>query len=67
MNDTQTETQPQLGTGGGLVKPVHIVALVAGKPADQALCGYLWDRIHVQHNGEICQECVDELRRRGRG
>ncbi len=35
-----------------------------GNATDQCLCGYLWDQLHVPHNGSICQECVDVLRRR---
>ena len=30
-----------------------------GEPAQTALCGYVWDRLNVQHNGQICQECVE--------
>lgn len=48
-------------SGGGTAKPErHIVENERdGTPKDEALCGYLWDRINVEHNGEICQKCVD--------
>lgn len=49
-------------------RPRHIVELDAqGQPTDKCLCGYLWDQVFVSHNGEICQECIDELKRRGLG
>jgi len=49
-------------------RPNHIVELDdEGRPTDQCLCGHLWDRAFVKHDpeGGICQECVEELRRRG--
>ncbi|MDC3379483.1 hypothetical protein OAX78_04295 [Planctomycetota bacterium] len=72
MSDTHTitETQPRLGAGTGnkIGNLRHYVELdKAGKPTDQCLCGHLWDRLHVRHNGDICQPCVDELKRRGHG
>jgi hypothetical protein len=66
--EDQTQTLPELSTGSGQRKARlrHIVKLdAAGKPTDACLCGYLWDRVFVAHNGEICQACVDEMRRRG--
>lgn len=68
--ETTTETKPKLddgtGTGDGLMR--HIVELDAeGKPTDQCLCGHLWDRVFLKHGTEICQKCVDELKRRGHG
>lgn len=46
----------------------HYVELDArGRPTDKTLCGYLWDQLHVPHNGTICMECVEELRRRRQG
>ena len=72
MSDTKTitETKPRLddGTGSKHANLRHYVELDSeGRPTYACLCGYLWDRVHVQHNGQICQECVDELRRRGHG
>lgn len=29
-----------------------------------ALCGAKIRDVHVEHNGEICQECIDEVKRR---
>jgi hypothetical protein len=64
--DTETRTLPKQSTGQGKARLRHYVELDhEGKPTDQCLCGYLWDQLHVQHNGEICQACVDEMRRRG--
>ena len=58
MTDTETETTTKQDTD--TTYPLHLVKLdKAGQPLDKALCGYLWDRINVQHNGNICQECVD--------
>ena len=66
MTDTKTETLPE--TTKGTTKPRHLVELTKdGRATDKALCGYLWDRLNVQHNRSICQECLDELRRRGQG
>ncbi len=40
-----------------------------GRPKDACLCGYVWDIYPIPHDPDsgICQECVDELRRRGVG
>lgn len=69
------ETKPQqeqIQGGAGL--PRHIVENrnfgngspeAPFDPLDRTLCGRLWDRLFVQHNGTICQECKDELVRRG--
>ncbi len=60
-----TETVPKQSTGSKNANLRHYVKLDEdGSPMDEALCGYIWDRLHVQHNGNICQECVDELRKR---
>lgn len=65
MSKTETLTEEKTSTGQGKARLRHYVELdQEGKPTDQCLCGYLWDQLHVQHNGTICQECVDELRRR---
>jgi len=54
------ETKPTTGGGSGVTNLRHYVKLDdKGQPADEALCGYVWDRLHVKHNGEICQACVD--------
>lgn len=61
MSTTETKTAGPV-TGRKLVR--HIVKLdKEGTPTDHCLCGHLWDQVHVKQNGEICQECVDELRR----
>lgn len=79
MKDTATpvpETKPQLSHGGGSKKPPrHYVENARGdrdplgpfEPAQTTLCGKPWDRLFVKHNGEICQDCIDELKRRGHG
>ena len=60
-----TETVPSTTTGKKNANLRHYVKLDEdGAPMDEALCGYIWDRLHVKHNGNICQECVDELRKR---
>lgn len=56
---TETKTMPNTGQGTGNPNLRHFVQQTDGVPADTALCGYIWDRLHVQHNGEMCQECVD--------
>lgn len=62
------EQEPQATVDTSSIFPRHVVELGPdGKPKDRALCGYLWDRVFVKHNGSICQECVDELRKRGQG
>ena len=70
MSDTATEIQQELSRGQRRRRPRHYVELDArGRPTDQALCGYLWDQLHVPNDPEagVCQACVDELRRRGHG
>ena len=66
MLDTKTQqdtTQSQDRKG-----QTHYVELDSkSQPTDKCLCGYIWDRVFISHNGEICQECVDELKRRGQG
>lgn len=73
MHDVETlpeqETRPEVKPGGGTGKARvrHYVELDAeGRPTDECLCGYIWDRVFVKHDPDagICQECVDELRRR---
>ncbi len=62
--------------GGRVIPPRHYVenkafdpdnpeAATTFEPGDTTLCGKPWDRLFVKHNGEICQECLDELKRRG--
>ena len=66
MADTETETHADLSQGSKTLPPRHIVEFdkETKEPQDTALCGYLWDRLGVAHNGEICQECVEEQKRR---
>ena len=60
----ECEAPPEAPTA----RPRHVVERKPdGSYHDRALCGYLWDRVEVAHNGEVCQECVDELRKRGLG
>jgi len=42
----------------------HIVELKNGQPTDKCLCGYIWDRVFLPLDGELCQECADEVKRR---
>ena len=66
VSETDTKTEETTGTRRTLVR--HIVELDEhGKPTDKCLCGHLWDVFPIPHGGEICQKCVDELRRRGQG
>jgi len=59
---------------GGLAardeRPRHYVERVGGPTSplyrDVALCGERVTELTPQHNGKVCQPCVDELRRRGR-
>lgn len=65
---TLPETSTTSGTGTPLLR--HIVELDAqGNPTDKCLCGHLWDRVFLKQDPDagICQECVDELRRRKQG
>lgn len=58
------ETSNSSATANARVR--HYVELdPLGNPTDEALCGYIWDQLHVPHNGSICEECIEELRRRG--
>lgn len=59
--DRPPETKPSTSGGSGVTNLRHYVKLdpETGEPADEALCGYVWDRLNVKHNGEICQECVE--------
>ena len=68
MNETETQAGPAVELHRGTVRPRHIVELdrETGQYQDRTLCGELWDRLHPGHNGSICQECVDEQRRRPR-
>lgn len=65
MKDTATPVvKPELSHGSGKKNDGlrHYVKLDrSGNPTDEAMCGYLWDRLHVQHNGEICQPCVEAV------
>ena len=68
MNDLETKEETQTIQGGGTKKPRHYVRILEGGEGEveheqKTLCGELWDRINVQHNGEICQKCVEISRR----
>lgn len=76
MTEITTKPKPATGGGQGLLPPRHIVENLNFDPkdpnapfvpAETTLCGKSWDRFNVKHNGQICQACVDEQRRRHRG
>lgn len=61
------KVQPTAGGGKGRELVRHIVKLDAnGNPLDECLCGYVWDRVFLSHGKEICQECVEILKRNQR-
>ncbi|MBL4846063.1 MAG: hypothetical protein JKY65_11095 [Planctomycetes bacterium] len=57
----ETKTKPSTTRGTRQTNLRHYVLLdpETREPADEALCGYMWDRLNVAHNGDICQECVE--------
>ena len=59
---TDTRTKPEVGVPTDK-PPRHLVERDRnGVPEDKALCGFLWDRLDVQHNGSICEHggyCAD--------
>ncbi len=58
--ETKTDKKTDQTIETPTIKPRHIVENNRdGTPKDTALCGFLWDRLNVAHNGSICQECVD--------
>ena len=62
---SETKTEPTTTSGTKTDRPRHYVEYNRdGTPQDVTLCGERWDRLNVQHNGSICQECVDEQKRR---
>jgi len=66
----EIETKPEVVTDKPVGMLRHIVELDAqGNPTDKCLCGHIWDRVFLRHDPSvgICQECVDELKRRGLG
>lgn len=66
-DQVKTLPRPETKTPGGTgqIFPRHFVELDhLGNPMDETLCGKPWDRLFVRHNGEICQDCVDEMRKR---
>ena len=69
MTQTETKSETSRGTGNPNRRLRHYVHLDENNenPRDETLCGLPWDQLHVPHNGEVCQECVDELKRRGHG
>lgn len=66
MITIDTETVPETTTGKKDARVRHYVELGPdNKYLDKALCGELWDQLHVPHNGAICQECIEVMRKRG--
>lgn len=74
---TETETKPDViestkpklhdGSGNDDNRLRHIAERKAPDSKrfnKTALCGAKVKDIHVEHNGEICQKCVEELKRR---
>lgn len=67
----KTITKPKLHDGSGN-DDERLRHIVEKKRRDSdsrsfkkiALCGAKIRDVHVEQNGEICQECVDELNRR---
>jgi len=58
------KTEKQVVNETKIIKPRHFVALDKdGNREDRALCGYLWDRMYVSHNGAICEKCVELSRK----
>lgn len=73
MKQTDTKPETSVANRGGAKPPRHYVKDLNAddpkapfRPADEALCGYLWDRLNVEHNGEICEKCVEISRKMGR-
>lgn len=71
--ETTTETKPKLRDGSGNDDD-RLRHIVERKRPDSrsfkkiALCGAKVRDVHVEENGEICKECLKEIRRRrGRG
>jgi hypothetical protein len=69
VTETITETKPKLRDGSGNDDD-RLRHIVEKKRPDSrsykkiALCGAKVKDVHVEQNGEICQACVDELKRR---
>jgi hypothetical protein len=63
MTEIETKTAPVVDTDNGSKDPRkrHIVELdeETNEYKDRALCGYLTASVHVEHNGSICQKCVE--------
>lgn len=65
MSQTETKPDPVL-EGVKKRRKVHITALLPdGSPADQCLCGYLWDVLNATLDGPRCKECFDLAARLG--
>ena len=69
--ETETITKPKLhdGSGNDDERLRHIVEKKRPNTDSRgfkkiALCGAQVRDVHVKQNGEICQACVDELKRR---
>jgi len=70
----KTETRPETSTSDGtknpnvrhLVKCLNPGVIAPPEYEDTALCGYIWDRLNVNHNGAICQKCVEISKTMGR-
>lgn len=62
---TDLAVETQTDTTADVVLPRHLVEKDGkGGYADQALCGFLWDRMNVSPNGAVCEECAEEFKRR---
>ena len=68
---TKTDTKPSDTSATKDNRKRHIVkrltplGFLPPEYSDTALCGEKVQELLKNHNGEICQECVDEQRRRG--
>ena len=60
---TQTETKPEIETSNNTKDPRqrHYAELdpETNEYKDRALCGYMISSVNVEHNGTICQKCVE--------
>lgn len=68
--DTTTLTEEEQFLSFENKDPRHYVELDphSGKPiSNKAVCGAIISKVGVAHNGSICQDCVDEVRRRYSG
>lgn len=64
---THTIERPATSSPNRIAEMRHLVERQPdGSFADRALCGYLWDRLHVRPQGELCEECREEAERKVR-